>query len=233
MGHGYNYIHTCYHSCTVSTNSTSTFQNMDNAAESKGELGNWSEWSGREKRQRKAEGHTGTERHHNNTYWAGEESPFWPHWPRNQGMAVTSGFFYVLPPFLTTLHSVHVKVENSSKFFIQHYFNGCGIADLIASSGLVRLSVHLSANLADSGWVHWFLSLSDRQRVGNKIKRGDMDASLIKATWSRRWHHCIFVGGRTSGKTSSVGTSVKDSVCCGRWHQKASLSAWLNNSRFT
>lgn len=28
----YNYIQTCYHSCTVSTSSTLTFQNMENMA---------------------------------------------------------------------------------------------------------------------------------------------------------------------------------------------------------
>lgn len=108
---------------------------------------------------------------------------------------------FVLLVFFSTLHSVHVKAENSSEFFIQHYVNGCGAADLVPAAAC--LSVRPSVQ---------FVSQSGRQRLGSlfpqsvrqaasrlKSKRGDMNAPLIEATWSRRQHHCIFVVAHTSG----------------------------------
>lgn len=173
MGHGYNYIHTCYHSCTVSTSSTSTFQNMENVAESKGELGKESEWSGREKRQRKAGRHTGTERHLNNTYTGQEKSPFQPRWPRNQGMAVTSGLFvcfllHVLSPCFFQHCTLSTWKQRAALSFSSSTAL-MAVALLISYQQRPGPSVRLSnlpASLADSGWVHCFLSPTDRRRVG-------------------------------------------------------------------
>lgn len=65
----------------------------------------------------------GTERHGNNTY-AGQEKSRSASLAQKSSYGCNFRYFFlnVLPPpssslILTSLHSVHVKVENSSKFF--------------------------------------------------------------------------------------------------------------------
>lgn len=116
-------------------------------------------------------------------------------------MAVTSGvfplMFILLLLFLTPLHSVHVKVENSSEFFTQHYVHGGGIilarrCSTRASSGLVCLPVCPFVRM--SVWLRLGSLIPQAVRQGGrqwKSKRGDTNASLIDATSSPRQHHCI------------------------------------------
>lgn len=89
----YNYIQTCYHSCTVSTSSTLTFQNMENMAKGDGGLKRgegflrggekiqnkrnitacfWLLWQQRFEKERGRGDTEGQIRHHNNTH-AGQQ----------------------------------------------------------------------------------------------------------------------------------------------------------------